>query len=116
MNESNKNIYNLSPKEQKNTGTYKILCHKIGSLEESLKKTQDSLEKSKKKMIKLEKENAIYKHKTSSIFWIEFSKFLSSAGIGIALNFLLINNITPTLAIGIPSIIVYIISILFSNK
>ncbi len=112
----NKNKYKLTKKEQKTTVAFKMLSGENDLLKKSLKKTQDELEKMRQKKFEHEKENNLLKYKLEYVFWIEMFKFFSSAGIGVAGNYLLNKEVNIALSIGIPSVIIFIVSLLFSNK
>ncbi len=116
--DNNKKTLELSSEEQATTGVYKLQSKQINTLKRSLKKTQDKLEEMREEKHKREKENAVLKHKQESMFWIELSKFLSSAGFGFSIGYLFIedSNYYLGLSILISSLIIFIISLVFSNK
>lgn len=116
MGKENQKNNNLRPAEQKTTAAFKLLSEQIKTLKLSLKKTQDSLEQSRTEKSEVEKRNSILEYKQRSIFWIEIFKFLSSAGIGFAANYLVIADFNTALFYGVPSIIIFSVTIIFSNK
>ena len=111
-----KDEYKLSKAEQETTTAFKMLSAENEVLKKSLKKTQDHLEKMREEKFKHEKENGILKYKLESFFWIEIFKFISSAGVGVAGNYILNSDFKTALAIGLPSIVIFIVTLVFSNK
>ena len=69
----------LTPKEQATTAAFKLQQQQIEFLKESLKNTQNELEKLRGEKFEIEKNNAILQHKQKSIIRIEILKFFSSA-------------------------------------
>lgn len=100
---------NLTKKEQSTTTAYKMMSDKINSLKASLKKTQDGYERERQKNHDLDKEKALLQAKFQNNSAIEFFKFLSSLGIGFAINYITQNNISLGIAFGIPSVVVFLI-------
>ena len=110
------NKYELSTAEQKTTVAFKMLSTENDSLKKSLENTQNELEKMREEKFKQEKNNSILEYKLESVFWVESFKFLSSAGIGVAGSYLISGNILLTLSVGAPSVIIFIVTLKFSNK
>jgi hypothetical protein len=106
----------LTKREQSTPVAYKLLSTQNKSLKLSLRKTQDELEKLRQEKTEIDKNFAVLQHKAKSIFWIEFAKFSSSAGIGFATNYVFSGSLNIALSIGIPSLLVFLVSLLFSNK
>ena len=106
----------LTPKEQATTAAFKLQQQQIENLKESLKNTQNELEKLREEKFEIEKNNAILQHKQESIVRIETFKFLSSAWIWVAGSFLISWNYLLFSCIGIPSLVVYIVCLIFWNK
>ena len=85
-------------------------------LKKSLKKTQDELEKMRAEKFQHEKRNAVLENKQKTLIWIEIFKFLSSAGVGFAINYYFIGNVSYALVVGIPSLLLFIVVEFLSNK
>ena len=108
--------YELTKSEQKTTATYKILAAENESLKVKLEDTQNELNKTKKIQVERDKENSILKYRLSSISFIEFLKFGSTAFIGVAGAYLVASEYKTALFIGVPAIIIFGVIIIFSNK
>ena len=106
----------LTKKEQGTSVAYKFLNTQNKSLKLSLKKTQDELEKLRQEKNEIDRTLAVLQHKVKSILWIEFAKFASGAGIGFATNYVFSGNIDRAFMIGIPSVLIFLVTLLFSNK
>lgn len=106
----------LTKAEQSTTVAFKFLSTQNKSLKLSLKKTQDELEKIRQEKYELDSKIAVLQHKQKSIFWIEFAKFISAGGIGFATNYYFSGNIDRAFMFGIPSIVIFLLTLLFSNK
>ncbi|MFH1001056.1 MAG: hypothetical protein V1783_09465, partial [Bacteroidota bacterium] len=105
-----------TPAEQKTTAAFKLKSEEIKALRQSLKKTQDQLEAMRQEKFEHEKRNAVLENKQKNIFWIEFFKFVSAGGIGFATSYVFSNNVPLALSFGIPSIVIFIIALIASNK
>jgi len=110
------NNQGLSPAEQKTTAAFKLLSGQIKTLKQSLKKTQDGLEKTRLEKLELEKKNILLEQKQKIIFWIDLFKFISAAGMGFAANYLVVGDYKTSAVIGIPSIVIFIVSLICSSK
>ena len=106
----------LTKKEQATNVAYKLMSEKINSLEKSLKKTQDESEKERQAKNELEKKIILLESNLENNIYIEIFKFLSSGGIGFAINYVTGGFWQLGLSIGIPSIIVFIVCIVVSKK
>lgn len=106
----------LTKKEQSTTTAYKMMSEKIKNLEASLKKTQDESEKIRAEKYKIEKENAILEYKQKKNFLTELFRFISAVGIGFSVNYFTAQNYTLALCIGIPAVIIFIITTVSYNK
>ena len=106
----------LTQKEQATTAAFKLQQQQIENLKESLKNTQNELEKLREKNFEIEKNNVILQHKQKSIILVEILKFLSSAWIWVAGSFLISWNFLLFLCIAIPSLIIYIVCLVLCNK
>lgn len=116
MADRTQNPNKLTKKEQANTATYKLMSEKIKSLEKSLKKTQDESERERCRKYELDKEVALLKERSKNNIYIEAFKFLSSCGIGFAINYATNGFWKISLMIGIPSIVIFLACILIYKK
>lgn len=106
----------LTKSEKRTTAAFKLISAENESLKKSLKKTQNALEKMREEKFIHEKDNAVLTHKQKTMFWIEFFKFLSSAGVGFSANYFISGNYQFALPIAISSIVIFIAALVFSNK
>lgn len=113
---SRKNNHKLTKAEQATTVAYKLISEQNENLKKSLKKTQDELEKMRDDKFSHEIENTLLKQKQKSIFWIEFFKIISGCGIGFSLNYLQTQNYSLFLVYLVPSLVICIVTLVFSNK
>jgi hypothetical protein len=78
----------LTPKEQRTTAAFKLMSRQIRTLEKSLARTQDELEKYRSKYHEVDKSNAVQISRNSTLIFHEFLKFVVSivfGGIGVNL-------------------------------
>lgn len=92
------------------------MSEKINSLEASLKKTQDESEKIRVEKYEIEKKHILLEQKLKDHSFITFLEFLSSASFGFAMSYLSDRNWEMALAIGIPSVIVYVVCLYLTKK
>jgi pyruvate/oxaloacetate carboxyltransferase len=110
------NKYGLSTAEQKTTVAFKVLSSENELLKKSLEKTQNKLEKMREEKFEQKKNNSILEYKLKSVIWVEFFKFSSSAGIGVAGSYVIDKDYYLAMFIGVPSIVVFVVALIFSNK
>ena len=110
------NKYGLSKAEQKTTTAFKMLSAENDSLKKSLKKTQDELEKMRREKFEHEKKNSLLEYRLEATFWIELFKFLASAGIGVSASYFIVGNLYLSLTIGIPTVVIFIVTLIFGKK
>ncbi len=113
---NNKKITDLTKKDLKSPGVVKIVINENKTLKESLKETQDELEKMREEKFEQEKKNVVLEERQKTFFWIELFKFLSIGGVGFSINYFVSGNKTLALAFGIPSVIIFITMLIFSRK
>ena len=106
----------LTKSEKQTTAAFKLISLENEALKKSLIKTQNALEKMREAKFQQEKDNAILEHKQKTIFWIEFFKFISSIGIGFSINYFILGNYQIALSVGITSVLIFSITIIFTNK
>jgi len=112
----NVNKNSLTRKEQSTTVAYKMMSDKIKNLERSLKKTQDEAQKMQKENHELDKNVVLLESKLEGKVVIAILRFLSSGGMGFAANYITSDNIYLGLSIGIPSIVIFVASIVLNKK
>lgn len=116
MADKRKRKMTLTPKEQATTAAFKLQQQQIDFLKESLKNTQNELEKLREEKSIVEKSNAVLQHKQKSLILLEICKFLSSACIWVAGSFYISWNIPLCLCCAVPSIVIYIVCLVLWNK
>ena len=79
MADKRKKTLILTPKEQATTAAFKLLKQENEYLKESLKNTQNELEKLREEKFEVEKNNVVLQHKQKTMFRVEVLKLLSSA-------------------------------------
>jgi len=92
------------------------MSEKINNLEASLKKTQDESEAERQAKHELDKKVVLLESRLKSNIPIEIFKFLSSGGIGFAINYITGGEWSLGLSVGIPSVVIFIVCIVVNKK
>lgn len=107
----------LTPKEQKTTGTFKLMSERAEVLEGSLKLTQDELEKYREKYHEADKNHALEISKNSTLVFHEVLKFsVSTIFGGLGVNLITSQVYSKGVGLIIAGIVLYGLIVFFDRK